>query len=609
MRVTSVTLFSCIDEMHILVYNTFNIREIETMVNDLTEREFNLLQRLYSATSNDDFDINVDISDFTPQEIRAVYFDLAIFNIIANNDKFEDVFDDGVMRDVVNGKFVLRRYSVLEAAQKNKQFKGQDQRSLNFKIKECQIQDGSYYYRKTSERTGTIYESVLETNVPSFYYNGEDFTNKLLPCDMLVRLRNIIAHSRKIYTDKQNGTVHFESDKYEFVCSQMWLRGFSTLWASRNKSLKENEIRNAIKKEFGEGKKSINSEEALKEILRLTSEFTGYKQNPSRMFTFVKNRLKYYTNYYGLVSKNGKEDFDKKIDIFINIIANNPNHIVGNKEVLNSKIIYNLQQIIADEQIRQFEKNGKVFSDSFDQDETKKMLTRAKSLADQHTEVVNKLNQHQKELMTRKGKTLELYKNRYKREIEALIRQEKVLRSLGHQTLDDARDNSSLESTKMDLFNKSSITNVPIEVAVNLVAFMGYNRFISSGFYQDALTDDATLTTRQKNEIMALDLSGFSFTRTNGVIELNGNQKQQKLENRITFLKRIRHATSHGLISYSIPQNSKNTSTMNDILMTYGSEGASDVKVTGKVADFYKLFSKDFFRPANNPFEKTKEPR
>jgi len=579
------------------------------MIDDLTEREFKLLQRLYSATSNDDFNINVDISDFTTKEIRAVYFDLAIFNIIANNDRFEDVFNESVMRDVVNGTFVLRKYGILEAAEKNKQYKSQDHRSLSFKIKECQIQDGSYYYRKTSERTATIYESVLETNSPSFYINGEDFTNRLLPCDILSRFRNIIAHSRKIYTDPKNGTIHFESDKYEFVCSQMWLRGFSTLWASRHNNLKENEIRNAIKKEYGEGKKSINSEEALKEILRLTADFTGYKNNPSRMFTFVKNRLKYYTNYYGLVLNDGKEDFDKKIDIFINIIANNPNHIAGNKEVLNSKIIYNIQQIIADEQIRQLQKSGKVFSDSFDQDETKKMLGRAKNLAQQHSEVVDRLNEHQRQLASRKGKAQELYRNRYRREIESLIKQEKILYNLGHQTLDDARDNSSLESMKMDLFNKSSISNMPIEVAVNLVAFMGYNRFISSGFYQEALNEGATLTNRQQNEIMALDLSGFSFTRTNGVIELNGGQKQQKLENRITFLKRIRHATSHGLISYSIPQNSNSTSTINDILVTYGSEGVSDVKVTGKIKDFYKLFSKDFFKPTTNPFAKTKEPR
>lgn len=572
---------------------------------DLIENKYKIANKILDGVSQDGVNVDVDLSEFSTGQLRAFYFDISAFNIIANNDKFEDFFDEETMLDIVNGRFVLKKYSLSEGHQIERKKYKMHASKLSFKVQEQHIQDGIYYFQKACDRRAVEFFSVLETKSPEIFIDGVDATDSFSPEKKLRIFRNIVAHSNQIVANQ--GRVSFTSDNFRFVCSQMWLRGFSTLWSSRHKTLDYEKIKTVILSEYGEGKKSIKSENDIKKILNLTSDYTDYKKDgtyASRMYVLMCNRLKYYSNYYGMVDENGKEDFDRKIDIFINVIANNPNHISGNAEYLNSKIIYNIQQMVAVEIGKKLEqRHGVIFSDSFNVCEANKKLEKIGEQTAVFMEIENKFNKHMEEMKKRTPLQRNLYYKAHKSEIDTLMKKGQKLNRDGLSALKEVDKDASLETENMELFDKMSLKNMPIETAVNLVAFMGYNRFVSTDFYKIILEQQPTLTQKQVKAIQNMDLSQFNMTkqysdsRFEKRIPLNSDDLDVQLNNRLTFLRRIRHATSHGLISYSIPQNTKAGATMDNVIMTYSADGEQRLKISGSVMAFKKLFKSDFFCP------------
>ena len=572
------------------------------------ENKFDILMTLYNAITNDDVDVDVDLSKFNSTDLGGIYYDLALFSIIANNDRFEDVFSDGVLESISLGvknskndepkaEFLLEEFTPKEGYEKTG-----DKSYLKMTYSEkIRIQDGEYTTscRPSREKRGYVYRTYLRTDVPHLT-RGEIKKDGLL---MLETFRNIIAHSAQFEINNKTGNLHFLNGNREFVCSKMWLRGFSTLWASRNKSLDHKKIKDIILQEYGEGKKSITTTDDVKNILRLTADETDYRKYSSSMFKFVMARLKYYDNFYTLTDENGKEDLDKKIDIFTNIIENSPNHIAGNAETLNSKIIYNLQQIIAKAQLDQAKISGnQICSSSFNiataaikMEEGEKLLEEIKAIEKTIQEMVEKGKKLKGPEQKKYIKTKKPIFNKLSKQRSDMLGQLKAKK-------DSLGDSLKHEADKMNLFNKNSLKNIPIETAVNVVAAMGYNRLISTGFYQDKL-DHITLPQKEffefKKKIMNLDMSNFVMTKAVD----HGKTEQIPLDSydkRMLMLRRLRHATSHGLINYSIPQQSTMESSFDDVVMNYCSDGEKELKVSGTIPAFCELFANDIFRPSSS---------
>lgn len=601
------------------------LKEIENDENrffDMREKvddRFKIADKLYSAISEDEFDIDVDLSEFDSKAFSSFYYDLASFNIIANKDKSEEFYDENTIWDIVNGKFKLREYNLKEGMVEQKKLIEEKRmpknylNSLSFNYELKAIQDGHYYFNKVSNiGKPSTFESILVTDPPKFYFDGveqkivennyDDDIDFHVPgtvgaATLIKRFRNLIAHSAHTYIDGMDGSIHFVNDKFEFVCTKMWLRGFSTFWSARNKNLDVETIKAKILAEYGENKKSINGQDAIKDILKLVSEEINYNvKTSSSMYKFVTNRLKYYTNYYGLKTEDGKEDFDKKIDIFVNVIANNPNHTTVNREYLNSKILYNIQQIIGTHQMKDDEHKGMALSRSFNLelagvkfDELDELKDKLDKLCKRNNEIYDFVKDMSPAKRANYMKSFK-FVHEFKKNQEEF----KTLKALYNKKMDDVVVILAHEAKDMDLFNKESIRNMPIEVAVNLVGYMGYNRFISTGFYQDVLEDGVRLDRNQEKAIMNLDLSGFTMVIGSRKMPLD------TFENRLVFLKRIRHTTSHGLISYQIPPNSTIKSSIADVQITYAEKDVNKVHVTGKIGDYYNLFKNDFFAPSSS---------
>lgn len=560
----------------------------------LVESKMQILEMLFDAVNNNSVDVGVDLSSFSSEELGEMYNDIMAFNIIANNDAITDYFTYDQMSDFINGEFRLKNFTSLEAMEKIKKFPRHMQLSMEFEGLEYSIQDGKFYVVKERDVKRLVnYYEKLKTNAPMLCFNDEDMTRKKLPYEVLNIFRNMLAHGSKLEKDCDNGLLVVSQDYKKFSCTPMWLRGLSSIWSARHKTLDYEGIKNLICKEYGVGKKSISSPDDIKEILKITDSKTDYRKDPSHMYKFVLNRLKYYDNYYGMVDEKGNEDFDKKIDIFINSIANNPNHIVGGYEVLNSKILYNIQQIVAMEQEKCLRKKyGKAISDNVNINKATSELQDARKLMEELEKVDEKLLEFKTQLDSKVGKVKELYYYKNKKTIETLIAKRKKINLQCKASLDEVSNDFKIESDEMKLFDKNTIANMPVEVAVNLVGLMGYNRLVSTKFYETLLSlDPKTFTKAQRKIINNLDLSAFSFTTKRGKLAVDD------LENKITLLKRIRHATTHGNISYSIPPSSSGELTYKDVKMVYSCDGDSEIKVSGRVEDFYNLFKNPVFRP------------
>ncbi len=562
---------------------------------DLVERKMELLNRLYDGITNDKVNVNVDLSDFSADELRSLYNDLMVFNIIANNDSISDYFSYDEMSEMLNGVFVLKKYNNIEAKKKLESIPRYLRNSINFEYLETTIQDGELYFVKSHDYKRLVnYSAKLKTDAPVLMYNdNDDVTRKKLPYEVLNIFRNMLAHARKIETDNASGRLIIKQDYKTFSCSPMWLRGLSSLWSARHKNLEYDAIKDIISKEYGPNKKSISTQDDIKEILKLTDSKTAYRKDPSHMYKFVLNRLRYYDNYYGMTEEKGNEDFDRKIDIFINIIANNPNHIVGGHEVLNSKILYNIQQIVAEAQHEKMEEQyGEAISENFNFKKANAGLDMAGKKLEDLKVVDDKLQEIAVKAQQKNGKAREFFLYQHRNEISKLRSQRDKLLEECHNFMEEVGNDIKLESHEMELFDKTSITNMPVEVAVNLVAFMGYNRIVSTEFYENILNvDPKTYTKAQRKTINNIDLSNFTFsTKWNRI-------QTDTLENKIGLLKRIRHATTHGNISYSIPAQIRQNLNYEDIIMVYSCDGENDVKVTGRLGDFYDLFNSDMFRP------------
>lgn len=577
---------------------------------NIVESKNRIAERLIEGISTDKFDINVDLSDFSVEELKNFYFDISAFNIISNNDSFESVFDEGVLDDIVNGKFVLRKFSLQDGKHYTDVHFKKYGSSLSFKLKENHIQDGVFYFVKESDRRSVRYYSLLETDSPKLLTPEKfDLTKGFEPKILLDKFRNIIAHSNYIVNNQSEGTISFKNNKSEFVCSQMWLRGLGTLWSSRHKSLDYFSIKNAILTEYGEDKKSIVSEEDIKNMLNITSPFTDYKKDgttASRIYTLMKNRLNLYEDFFAMKDENGKEDFDRKIDIFINIIENNSTIIENGKFTINSKVCYNIQQIIADEINKKMSHpTGVVVSSNFNVKQASQKLENAQELSAELKAVEKALKEHLDKLDRLGRVQKQIYYNKNHVQIKALEKKREAILKHSLNVLNELEKDVALETGEMKLFNKKSVANMPIETAVNLVAFRGYNRFISSGFYKNILDPGHELTKNEMNAILNMDCSEFAVAkrydgnRREIKLSLNDPDKKTKLNNRLLFLRRLRHATSHGLITYSLPTNPKDKDWRNNVIMNYNGDGENNIRVSGSISAFNKLFKNDFFKPVS----------
>lgn len=577
---------------------------------DIVESKNRIAERLIDSISIDEFDINVDLSDFSVEELKNFYFDISAFNIISNNDSFESVFDESVLDNIVNGKFVLRKFSLQDGkSYADVHFKKYSS-SISFKLKENHIQDGIFYFVKESDRRGARYYSLLETNSPKLLTAEKiDRTQCFTPKALLDKFRNIIAHSNYIVSNPNEGTISFKNNKFEFVCSQMWLRGLGTLWSSRHKNLDYFAIKNAILTEYGKGKKTIASEDDIKNMLNLTASYTDYKKSgttASRIYTLMKNRLNLYGDFFAMKDENGKEDFDRKIDIFINIIENNSTIIENGKFTINSKVCYNIQQIIADEINKKMSHpTGVVVSSNFNVKQASQKLENAQELSAELKEVEKELTEHLDKLDRLGRVQKQIYYNKNQSQIKALEKKREAILKRSINVLNDLEKDVALETGEMKLFNKESVANMPIETAVNLVAFRGYNRFISSGFYKNILDPEHDLTKNEINAILNMDFSEFVVAkrydgnRREVKLSLEDPDKKTKLENRLLFLRRLRHATSHGLITYSLPANPKDKNWNKNVVMNYNGDGENNIRVSGSISAFNKLFKNDFFKPVS----------
>ena len=265
-------------------------------------------------------------------------------------------------------------------------------------------------------------------------------------------------------------------------------------------------------------------------------------------------------------------ELEEKVETLVQIIEKNPNYLTSANETINPRIIYNLQQLVSHELTKR----------------------QAKSQLNEDDEVFETVSRLKKEYedFNKQYELIKKVKNPNPAIIQSLIKKCDSLDAKRKGIEQTLLAREKLESANMELYNASDLENLSVEVAVNLIALMGYNSLVSSAFYEDiiAQSDLNNLSNEQKRSFKDINLDNLSYSYGTKKFSTPYND-----ENKIYILSAIRNAICHGLISFQLPpiQNDK-ASTFEDVQVTFYRD-RDDSVVSGTVKDFYEIFSSEFF--------------
>lgn len=544
------------------LYNCASENELRQIVSSHIDQ---VLKVIYNNISDDGFDINLNLSQIHSLTLMDFGIIASGFMGINNFEVFANQFNEQTLKKMINGTFVIKELTLKEATEliqkSGNQPKVKKDRSQVTTL--YTIQDAKYVVvQKNGKNT-----LVLQT--PPLDYEF-DVSHKITLPEVFARVRNALAHGLPYEVDSRM-FLFFDNGHVRF--SKMWLRGYSELFARVASVIDAKKLKSAM---LEESQKSENALNSFDEINKMLSAVKGHfpKEIISTFFrvnNFVRYRLNQMPNFFN-------ESTERKIEILVNIIDKNPNFLVGTSESINPSIIYSLQQLVANE----LEKRDEIALPNEDDD----VLDRADAFLD---------SQALEEIKKRYERLGQKYKNNYHKlvELKAKFEQEVAqFQSKINGYSQEIENKLKLSSAQMELFDPSVLKDLPIEVAVNTVSLMGFNSLVFSSFYEDLLskTDYKNLSPAQEQFFNRFNLDKLSYEsngRTFGAPYSN--------EDKCFILRTIRHAISHGFITYQIPnvKQGQTGSFKNAIMSFYIEDGRGTVSAT--VQDFYELFADEDF--------------
>ena len=531
----------------------------------LAKQQNNILSRIYQNISSDGFDINVPLGDISDAELRDFWVYTAGFMSVQNFESLKDKLSEKDILNILNGRFRLRNLNKSEV-QSMLRAEGTVKKNNNIQRVEnlYTIQDGTYRIERVDSKGNGIQRALfLQTSHPE-YYTDQD-ASSFTPSQLFNVVRNLLVHTTPYILGSK---LMFLSGETALEISKMWLRGYSELFSQMGSKVNEKELQEILTKELSKTGNSLQDKKDIDKALSLIKNCfdEDVQKTYFRVNNFVKWRTEYYDDFF-------KKPLEEKIKIISLICAKNPNYISGANETINPSIIYNLQQIIS----KELSSRSIFSSDTNDDALYDNIFEKYQRYLDlfKETENIAKSGAYNARSQVQRN-----YQN-----LQFLRQQIRVL-------IERAKQRRKLASEQMNLYNIDGLEALPVEVGVNLVSMMGYNCLVTSAFYEDMLakTSFSTMNAAQVKFFNKINLDNLNFNYSGKLIKIPNDPKDKAFA-----LNCIRNSIVHGNISFVLPPQKQNENvTFKDAVINFYDEHAR-TSITGKVDDFYKLFTSGSF--------------
>ncbi len=529
----------------------------------LSRGQNQIFERIYQNISSNGFDTNINFDGIETGKLIDFSLSAAGFLSVQNFENLESTLHDSDIKKIIGGTFKLKILTPREVEELTTGIKTHTNNRKNHSTTALfTIQDGKYSIVSKNGR------NVLTLQTPPIEYQFKG-VEKLEPRELFRRVRNLLAHSVQY---KSNSKILLFSNDGCIEISKMWLRGYSELFVSSSETFDTLKAKIMLTKELQQTGNYLESfEDINKGLSAIKSIFPPeIVTNYYRVNNFVNFRLKYQPDFF-------KKPIDEKIEMLIQLLEKNPNFLTGSNETINPSIVYNIQQLV---------------SDTLKERKVSTTLNPDDDIYARQAEILEKIS-----AFNRKYKMYEMVSEKKKdpKHLGILLSLEKEVTKLSAEfdgINREIENRKKMESSSMILYNTEDIRNLPVEVASNVVALLGYNNLITSGFFEDTLakTDINTLTPEQEKFFNKINL--------NNIICSQYGQKFSKpynAESICLILTFIRNSISHGMISYRFPSlKSGQVADFKDVELTFYLD-RQDIMVTASVDEFYKLFMSGSF--------------
>lgn len=564
---------------------------------DLAMTQNKILTKIYqNITWQNGFDTNVDLSEFSINELKDFWvYSLGLLGV-QNFERFFSIEQEETNGEILQGHFKIKDMTQEEYRNyllNNGLYIGKG--GLPSVCDMGKIQDGNYKISRVKDDKGkSVRRMTLDTNpirispMPTYKY----FPNT----SIIKHVRNYIAHQIPYI---KGSNLNYANGDEILTISKMWMRGYSEMFARDCISFDSNALIDELSQSLEKNSNEITNIDdvdraidCLKDSLpdKLKEKFNSVKD-------FVKKHIKFYPSFYS-------KPLDFKVKSIVYLFGKDPISYGEERPTINPVVIYNIQQIVSNEIVKRQQKAV----------EEGESIVYLEELGVGDIDLLKDLYDIRKRKSQASNKLIELY-NKFESGkasnvdttlLYGYIRNIDKLRNLVAEQIGKIEDRLKLESSQMDLFSYKELEYLPIDVAVNTICLMGYNALVTSGFYQDILENE-----KFKEMSYAKRRFFYPFNLNDFVYECEKKKDYNTFLNEYGYytsttqahmLYTIRQALIHGDICYQIPKQNKNTDyDSKDVIITFENKFNKDL-VKGSARDFFKLFSNEHFyenRPAS----------
>ncbi|MBQ7467200.1 MAG: hypothetical protein IJS74_03955 [Clostridia bacterium] len=542
----------------------------------LAAKQTRILDKLYKSVTDEVFDLNFDLSEFSYGQLKDFWIYTSGFLCLNNYEKYD--FSDKELEKIFAGEFELM---TLDKAKRDELLKIYDKKMPNYSklIHLETIQDGKFsinvqFSRGYKESTDTL---VLNTDAPEF---ESEYNNFYTDQEKIAMVRNTFAHNTPFISGNE---LLFRCYDGNLFVSKMWLRGLTEAYANKYNAFNFEQARNLLVDTFSKQANYIMSNQDIDKALSLMKDYFDpvSRDNFYRINNLVKSRVQYIPDFFNLT-------FDKKADILASLCANNQMYFETSRGTSNPAVIYNLQKLIAKELERR--KDSALLTDE-ELEDYKEKFSFYENKIKRISGDFEKLNEKIRQIKPARPMLVII-----KKQQESLVREFQQTKNQFDQISADFMNKIKLESPNMDTMNTEQLAGSSLEVAFNVVCLMGFNSLVTSAFYDDLLvkTDFNNINQDQTHFFKNIDLSKFTLN----------NKPVDTAAQKGFVLLCLREALCHQNIDedcgvyYSasgLKQGEKKG--FKDVKVTFKAK-RQGAEISGRLDDFYNLFSSDpFFRP------------
>ncbi|MBQ8451734.1 MAG: hypothetical protein IJ538_03045 [Clostridia bacterium] len=546
----------------------------------LSLRQLEILDRIYQNIDTFEFNTDIQLDDFDVLNLKDFWVYTSGFLAVQNFEKSlsEDLAQkESESQEILDGHFVLKQLTSDEAKNMLETYKVKLQKNQSQnEITLCTIQDGTYKIEKHKINGEVVRLLTLSTDPISYTSNAD---HELSSFETLKAVRNRLVHSVPYI---MHSTLTFIGNKFddELVVSKMWLRGFSEMFSQMGNFSKPtvsfNDVYEYLSVRLKAFRNSIEDKRDVPSLITLLKQRYGNDINPN-LEKLIETHISCFPNF-------NFKPFDKRVEIVSKFVADNI-YSKDKYQTINFNILYNLQQLIAKTVTEKTPEYGLEFFNDTDYD----FSNEKKEIAKRIKEIVYELKGPN---LSSKNKALLLYqKTQLENLNKRILQTEKIL-----------LDQLKYETMNMNLIDLNGLKHAPVDIAFNTMCLYAYNALITSGFYEEVLSElphNKIFTDEYKAHRDLI--SSISVASGIHYRESVKNSKIQHIENvrdKTYVLTLIRHALCHGNVSYTISKNNYNPS-FRDVVVKFYSDNAN-TSIIGTLEEFIMLFSEQGFFTLRN---------